>query len=342
MRSNVRMSRPQPPAKPATLHPRNRYRGQYDFYRLTRALPALKRHIVRTPAGESSIDFADSQAVRALNQALLKADYDIAHWGVPDGYLCPPIPGRADYIHGLADLLAGDRDGEIPHGLPVRAFDLGTGASVIYPLLGHTEYGWHFTGTDIDPNALAAADAIVRDNGLSEAIELRQQRVAGQLFRGVVRAGERFALTLCNPPFHASAREASLGNQRKREHLAERSRKPPADVRPPRLNFGGQAGELWCPGGEARFISRMIGESTDIAAQVLWFTSLVSKSAHLPRLRFELRKTDAVDIREIAMAQGSKQSRFLAWTFHDADARRAWWSSMPDLQTPPTPEYGKA
>lgn len=316
------------PAPTPRLHPRNRHQGRYDFTRLTRASKALKPFLLRTPAGETSIDFADPRAVRALNQALLKADYGIAHWDLPDGYLCPPIPGRADYIHGLADLLADDRDGEVPRGARVRAFDVGTGANLVYPLLGHAEYGWRFTASDIDAKALAIADAVVRANALEQAIELRRQHVAGQLFRGVVNAGERFDVTLCNPPFHASAREAAAGNRRKRGNLSARGAAPASA----RLNFGGQAGELWCPGGEARFVSRMIGESVDFASQVLWFTSLVSRSDHLARLRFELRKAAAVDVREVTMAQGAKQSRFLAWTFHDVDARRAWWHAAPTAQ----------
>ena len=303
------------------LHPRNRHQGRYDFTRLTRASRALKPWLLRTPTGDTSIDFADPRAVRALNQALLKADYGIAHWDLPDGYLCPPIPGRADYIHGLADLLASDRDGDIPRGARVRAFDLGTGANLVYPLLGQAEYGWRFTASDIDEKALAIADALVRGNALEQTIELRRQHVPSQAFRGVVQAGERFEVTLCNPPFHASAREAAAGNQRKRGNLAARGAMPSSA----RLNFGGRAGELWCPGGEARFVSRMIAESIALAPQVLWFTSLVSRSEHLARLRFELHKAAAADVREVAMAQGAKQSRFLAWTFHDAGARRAWW-----------------
>ncbi|MCD9006924.1 23S rRNA (adenine(1618)-N(6))-methyltransferase RlmF [Luteimonas sp. XNQY3] len=336
------MSSHETPARPAqTLHPRNRHQGRYDFVRLTRASSALKPFLVRVPEGGTTIDFTDPRAVRALNQALLKADYGIAHWDVPDGYLCPPIPGRADYIHGLADLLAADRDGDIPRGASVRAFDVGTGANVVYPLLGHTEYGWRFTGSDVDAKALAGADAIVRSNGLMQAITLRQQRVRGQLFRGLVGADDRFDVTLCNPPFHASAAEAARGNQRKRGNLGARKPAPARAERPPRLNFGGQDSELWCPGGEARFVSRMIAESAGIGRQVLWFTSLVSKSAHLPRLRYELRKAEAVDMREIAMAQGSKQSRFLAWTFHTPDARRAWWTRGADSRKPTT-RHGKA
>lgn len=44
--------------------------------------------------------------MKAFNRALLQQFYDVREWDIPDGYLCPPIPGRADYLHYLADLLA--------------------------------------------------------------------------------------------------------------------------------------------------------------------------------------------------------------------------------------------
>ncbi len=334
---NSGMSRRPSPTEPQLMHPRNRHQGRYDLKRLSRVTPALQPFLVRTPAGDTSVDFSNPRAVRFLNQALLKADYGIAHWEIPESYLCPPVPGRADYVHGLADLLAGDRDGDIPRGDDVRLFDLGTGANVIYPLLGHTEYGWHFVGSDIDETALRIAESIVRGNQLGSAIEVRPQTLRGHLFHGVLRPGDRYAATLCNPPFHASAAEANRSGRDKRRNLAARSDGPPRASRKLPLNFSGRDGELWCQGGESRFVRKMIRESVDFGSQVLWFSSLISKSAHLPGLRAELRKAGAVEIREVAMAQGNKQSRFLAWSFQGTDARRDWWRQPAH----PTPGHGK-
>ena len=327
------MSRPPrpstPPAAGAALHPRNRHRGRYDFAALTAALPALSAFVRPAPGGEASIDFSDPAAVRALNRALLKSQYGVAHWDLPAGYLCPPIPGRADYLHGLADLLAASNAGTIPRGAAIRALDIGTGANVIYPLLGHREYGWTFVGTDIDSVALRAADAIVEANGLRKAIALRQQPDPARVFESVLREDERFDIALCNPPFHASADEAARGSERKRRNLG----KPDAPYRTAPLNFGGQSSELCCVGGEAGFIRRMIRESAQIATRVYWFSSLIAKSEHLADVRRQLKQADARDIREVAMAQGNKQSRFVAWTFLDAAQRDAWretrWETTP-------------
>lgn len=320
-------STPSAPARPAGLHPRNRHHGRYDMEALCHANPALRRHLVRTPAGEPSIDFSAPASVRELNRALLRHHYGIAHWDIPDGYLCPPVPGRADYLHGLADLLAVDAGGHIPRGPRLRVLDVGVGANLIYPLLGQAEYGWSFVGSDIAAASLQAAAGNVRGNGLDGVIELRRQHNPGQLFKGIIGAGESFSLTLCNPPFHGSAAEAAQGSQRKLRNLAGGQRAAAGRSRPA-LNFGGQANELWCRGGEAGFLRSMVEESVELADRVLWFSSLVSRAATLPGLLRQLHQAGAVEVREVAMAQGSKRSRFVAWSFLPGARRRAWLQAL--------------
>lgn len=315
---------PKPPASSpdkGQLHPRNRHQGRYDFPALIKTSPELAAFVIINPYGKESIDFANPAAVKVFNRALLKQFYGIAHWDIPADYLCPPIPGRADYLHYLADLLAADNAGEIPRGAAVRALDIGVGANCIYPLLGNREYGWRFVGADIAPQAIASAKTIVQSNpGLNEQIELRLQQDAGHIFNGLLQPEERFELTLCNPPFHASADEAASGSKRKWRNLGKLDPKRKLPV----LNFGGQAAELWCPGGEAAFVARLIRESAGHGGQVLWFSTLISKSGNLPGVYATLKKVGAVETRTVEMSQGQKQSRFVAWTFLDADQRQRW------------------
>lgn len=283
------------------LHPRNRFRTRYDFPQLIACSPALAVWVKPNAHGDDSIDYADPQAVKALNQALLKHAYDLGRWDIPLGYLCPPIPGRSDYIHHLADLISTRR------GAAVRVLDIGMGANCIYPLIGACEYGWSFVGAEIDPVAWRWAQKIVTSNSsVAGLIECRLQQSAKNCFHGIIQPGEHFDLTLCNPPFHASAAEAAARTQRKLRNLGGKK---------PGLNFGGKANELWCEGGELGFIRRMIAESREFAAQVGWFTTLVSKSEHLPRLEKALRVAQAVEMRVQEMAQGQKKSRVVAWRF---------------------------
>ena len=297
-----------------SLHPRNRHRGRYDFAGLSLALPALKDFLVVNPfdANETTINFANPAAVMALNAALLKAFYEVETWSVPPGYLCPPIPGRADYVHHAADLLASDFNGSIPHGPDIRVLDIGVGANCIYPLIGHHEYGWRFVGSDTDAVALAAAQKIVDANdGLAAVIELRLQSSTQNIFEGILMPDDRFDIVLCNPPFHASAREAEAGSTRKWKNLG----KAGSSASNPKLNFGGQAGELWCEGGEIGFVCRMVTESAQRRRQVSWFSALVSREESLPEIYSALKAAGARKVETIAMAQGQKKSRIVAWHF---------------------------
>ena len=290
------------------MHPRNRCRDGYDFSRLIAAHPPLAPFVVQSPRGEATIEFADPAAVLALNQALLKDAYGL-QWSLPAGALCPPIPGRSDYLHHLADLLSGGDEAAIPRGPAVTVLDIGTGASCIYPLIGASEYGWRFVATECDQASHRWARQIVRINRpVAALIAGRHQPDPLAVFANVTTPGERFAACVCNPPFHASAAEAAAGSARKRRNL---QLAPTAAA----LNFGGAPGELWCDGGEIGFIERMITESAARPQLCFWFTTLVSNSAHLPRLRRALARVQATDVRTIDMAQGQKRSRILAWRF---------------------------
>ncbi|TMO81900.1 23S rRNA (adenine(1618)-N(6))-methyltransferase RlmF [Pseudoalteromonas sp. S3776] len=293
------------------LHPRNQHLHGYDLDMLCEKHNALAPFIITTPAGSKSIDFSNNKAVKTLNQALLKAHYNIEFWDIPDQNLCPPIPGRVDYIHHLADLLSTDNQQNIPTGRKIKALDIGTGANLVYPLTGSHEYNWHFTGSDIDASSIKIAKQIAQFNGLK--ITLKHQKNASSIFKGIINQKDLFHLTLCNPPFHASADEASKGTERKWKNLG----KTPQNA----LNFGGQNNELWCEGGEEKFISNMITESELFAEQVIWFTSLVSKKETLATLERKLSTLPIAEYKIIDMAQGQKVSRFIAWSYFDKATR---------------------
>lgn len=291
------------------MHPRNKHQGHYDLAVLSLANPALKAFIKPNAYNDLSIDFANPKAVKALNKALLADYYHIADWDIPDQFLCPPIPGRADYIHYLADLLDSDQNKKI------KGLDIGVGANTIYPLIGHSEYRWDFIGTDINASAIKNAQAIVDANGLNDFIKLRLQNNTNYIFKGIIQADDVFDFSMCNPPFHASLEDAQAGTQRKVNGLARNAGKQPAKIINPKLNFGGQGAELFCEGGELGFIERMIEESALYKNQCRWFTTLVSKASNLPKIERALKTVGAKKIKVVEMSQGQKQSRLTAWSY---------------------------
>lgn len=284
----------------AELHPKNIHRFGYDFDRLIKADADLGNYVRPNAYGNISINFADPKAVLALNRALLQSSYGIKNWKIPQGNLCPPIPGRADYLYYIADLL------ELPTGSKITGMDIGTGASGIYPLIGASEFGWNFICTDVEKSSLDNLESILKDNPqISHLIDYRLQTHTSRIFRNVWGKDEFIEFTMCNPPFHSSAKEAAQASQRKNRNLALKS-----NVK----NFGGNHNELWFPGGEKRFVSNMIQESIFYKTQCRWFTTLISKKESLPILIKKLYEVQA-DYKIIEMAQGHKKSRVLAWHF---------------------------
>ena len=267
--------------------------------------------------GALSIDFADPLAVKALNAALLKGYYQITGWDIPDEALCPPIPGRADYIHYIAELLGID-DPSTPQSkipAPITLLDIGTGANGIYPLLACQIYGWQCVGSDINTQSLENVAAIIHSNPtLKGRFTLRTQHDKHHIFDGIIHEGEFFDVSVCNPPFHASPEEALKSSQRKLRNLA-RNRGDKPGTQSPTLNFGGAGEELWCKGGERLFLKKMIKESRVFSSQCRWFTSLIANIDHVKPAKKWLQKLGATDIREIEMIQGHKITRILAWTF---------------------------
>lgn len=301
------------------LHPRNQHRSQYDFKLLIENCPVLKTFVSINEHAIETIDFSNPEAVKALNNALLITYYGIQNWDIPENYLCPPIPGRADYIHYIADLLASSNNGVIPLGETVQGLDIGIGANCIYPIIGNSVYGWSFVGTDIDQKAIENCSKIIESNPkLIETVSLQQQTESRFIFKNIITPEDKFTFTICNPPFHSSEEEATKGSLRKVNNLENKKSTKPV------LNFGGHNAELWCEGGELGFITQMIYESAKYPMQCLWFTTLVSKQSHLSSLYKTLNKVNVVEVKTIDMAQGQKISRIIAWTFLSQEQQKAW------------------
>jgi len=303
--------------KKSSLHPRNLHRNSYDFELLMSAVPELKHYVFKNDYDTWTINFNIPKAVRLLNKALLLQYYQVKEWDIPEGNLCPPIPGRADYVHYLADLLAEDYV-EIPKGNSVKGLDIGTGANLVYPLTANSSYGWEMLGTDINQDSLENAQTILNQNP-DLSIHLKHQPDSKHIFKNIISKDDKFTFSMSNPPFHESEKDAMLGNRRKNNNLRKKK------VEKTNLNFSGNASELWCEGGEMAFIKKMINESVEFSSNVLWFSSLVSKKDNLHQLTTLLKNLKVTEFKTIDMAQGQKISRILAWTFVSKENRKSWF-----------------
>jgi 23S rRNA (adenine1618-N6)-methyltransferase len=279
------------------LHPKNNFKNGYNFDELIIKNPELKQFVAKNEFGTVTIDFSNPEAVRELNKALICSLDKISNWNFPRENLCPPIPGRLDYIHYLADLLSLKGEAKI--------LDIGTGATCIYPLLGASVFDWSFVATDIDLDSLDVAQDIIDDNNLTEKIELRQQFKEENILKGIIVDGDSFTAVMCNPPFYKSAEEAQGANGRKSKNLGNNA------IR----NFAGNNNELWYIGGEKAFLHNYLYESSLYKTSSKWFTSLVSKKENVKSLEKSSKKLGALEFKVIPMHQGNKVTRIVAWRF---------------------------
>ncbi len=283
------------------MHPRNLHQGQYDLQALAKAIPDLKAKLVKREEG-FTLDFSDPESVRLLNQALLKYHYNIDYWNIPEGYLCPPIPSRSDYIHYIADYIS--EGGELLRGRKITLLDIGTGANVIYPLVAHKLYGWKCIATDIDATAIKCAKGIIDVNDLKKTIDIRLQPNNTHFFQNVLREKEYITITVCNPPFYTSEEDATEQNQRKNKGLHGKEELM--------HNFSGAPHELWTEGGELQFIKSLIAESFLFSRSLKWVSTLVSKKEHLNKLT-PILESHELEHDIIPMQHGNKSTNILIW-----------------------------
>lgn len=276
-----------------SMHPNNKHIKGYKFKALAKEFPALEDFLFVNEHGKDTLDFSDKDCVRLFNQALLKKYYGVAHWDIPAGNLCPTVPGRADYLHYVQDIIGvGEK----------RILDIGTGASVIYPLLGQAAFAWSFVGTDIDKQALAHAQQLLHSNTISlEQIELKAQENEQYIFQGIIKPTDLFDACICNPPFFESEKQALSWNIKKWKG-----------------NQGKQVGtvnELIFEGGEQAFITQMITESVGFQKQIKLFSCLVSRKSTMSFIEATCSKLGINQLRFVAMKTGRKHTRLAVWSF---------------------------
>ncbi len=294
------------------MHHKNKHTGDYDFEKLIANHKPLESFVHEGKSSKLTIDFARPKAVKALNTALLKSHYGIDFWEFPDANLCPPIPGRVEYIHLVNDLLQSfDLKGNL------KILDIGTGATCIYPLLGYKEYNWDFIATEVDKASLKNSKLIIEQNKLESHVEFRFQQDSKFILEGIIKSSDKISAAICNPPFFKNKAEANASNTKKLEGLGKPVSK--AD-----RNFSGTEKELIYDGGEKAFLHNYLYQSSLFKNNIFWFTSLVSKKELVKSMKLSLNKLGVEEFKVIPMKLGNKISRVVAWTFLNIEAQESW------------------
>ena len=199
--------------------------------------------------------FGAPGALRELTAALLARDWAVRGWVCEPGRLCPPLPGRLNYVLWAEDLVAAtelsalaSHDNLKADSMPSAALlpqhraviDVGTGASAILSLLATRVTGWPVAATELDTTSLRSArENVVRARLASHITVLATTDDSASLLGSALTAAEAFlvpaisrgdasdcpppqlppysvAMTLCNPPFFRSWEEARASMDRAR------------------------------------------------------------------------------------------------------------------------------
>ncbi|KAL7629784.1 hypothetical protein AAE478_001307 [Parahypoxylon ruwenzoriense] len=280
------------------------YAKEPDFGLLGQRDPEFKamlRHGVH-------LDFADPAAVMQLTKTLLRLDFGL-HVDLPSDRLCPPVPNRHNYILWLKDLL----DSSVPLHHPgareheatrqVTGLDIGTGASLIYPLLGCVQRpSWSFIATDVDAKSLGYAHRNLDRNNLQSRIRIVGRTAADCLIPLDDLGLGTIDFVMVNPPFYTSKAELA--------DLASRKSRPPNSA------CTGAPVEMVCAGGEVGFVRRIIDESLVLRQRVQWYTSMLGKLSSLEVLLGALKDHGVTNYAVATFVQGNKTRRWaVGWSF---------------------------
>jgi 23S rRNA A1618 N6-methylase RlmF len=278
------------PTRPAPVHACPA--PQYDFAALATASSELQEFLVY-PTNKNgkacpTIDFTKPGATLALTKAILTQHFNIS-LSLPEGHLVPTIPARQQYLTWAFSLLP-----QNAFRRPSTFLDVGTGPSAIYCLLAArmAPESLSIVGTDIDPEAIAIGNINIRENSLSDRVQLAARQSDEALIPEESFFRVPLALTVCNPPFYDVG---SVPNN-----------SPPAGTR----------SQMETEGGELEFLCRMVRQSK--SRPNTWFTSLVGIKSDVPKIVRLLRSAEvsAEKVVTVELAAGNRTVRWaIGWYF---------------------------
>lgn len=279
-----------------------------SYEALSQKHPELLKYITTNAStGRSHFDFMSDESIRLYNQALLDEWFGIKI-ELPPNHLCPTALSRTRYIRWIDELLKYCGEGE------KAGIDVGTGASCVYPLIGHAIYGWKFIASDIDDESLEWAAKNIESNGWTNSIATVKAKRSSDstdetprynILDGLLdvdndrllNGGPSFSklhFTMCNPPYFDSPDEKFQRDD---------------------TVCVATDGELATAGGELEFVKQMIRESSALGTRISWYTTLFGRKVNLKPLLRYLQTFPVADVQHTTFVQGKNSRWAIAWTF---------------------------
>ena len=269
-----------------------------DFLTLIKEFPELKKYILKQNEDneeEFQFDWSNNELSLLMDKSILNYYFNIKYYDIPKGFLIPPIPSRINYINLINSIITKlIKDIDIKN---IIGIDIGTGANIIYPILGYSIYKWKFICTEINKEAYNNAKLILQKNNLENNINIIKQNNKDNIFISILNRENKYIFSMCNPPYYNYENEIKL-EDKKRDN---------------EYNFD----EIYYKNGEFGFFQRYFEESICYKNNVFLYTILIGKKINAENIYDKLSSyNDIIKIYNMQKILTGNNVRYIIyWSF---------------------------
>jgi 23S rRNA (adenine1618-N6)-methyltransferase len=269
-----------------------------DFLTLIKEFPELKKYILKQNEDnedEFQFDWSNNELSLLMDKSILNYYFNIKYYDIPNGFLIPPIPSRINYINLINSIITKlIKDIDIKN---IIGIDIGTGANIIYPILGYSIYKWKFICTEINKEAYNNAKLILQKNNLENNINIIKQNNKDNIFISILNRENKYIFSMCNPPYYNYENEIKL-EDKKRDN---------------EYNFD----EIYYKNGEYGFFQRYFEESICYKNNVFLYTILIGKKINAENIYDKLSSyNDIIKIYNMQKILTGNNVRYIIyWSF---------------------------
>lgn len=269
-----------------------------DFLTLIKEFPELKKYILKQNEDneeEFQFDWSNNELSLLMDKSILNYYFNIKYYDIPKGFLIPPIPSRINYINLINSIITKlIKDIDIKN---IIGIDIGTGANIIYPILGYSIYKWKFICTEINKEAYNNAKLILQKNNLENNINIIKQNNKDNIFISILNRENKYIFSMCNPPYYNYENEIKL-EDKKRDN---------------EYNFD----EIYYKNGEYGFFQRYFEESICYKNNVFLYTILIGKKINAENIYDKLSSyNDIIKIYNMQKILTGNNVRYIIyWSF---------------------------
>ena len=269
-----------------------------DFLTLIKEFPELKKYKLKQNEDnedEFQFDWSNNELSLLMDKSILNYYFNIKYYDIPKGFLIPPIPSRINYINLINSIIT-----KLINDIDIKniiGIDIGTGANIIYPILGYSIYKWKFICTEINKEAYNNAKLILQKNNLENNINIIKQNNKDNIFISILNRENKYLFSMCNPPYYNYENEIKL-EDKKRDN---------------EYNFD----EIYYKNGEYGFFQRYFEESICYKNNVFLYTILIGKKINAENIYDKLSSyNDIIKIYNMQKILTGNNVRYIIyWSF---------------------------